>query len=324
MISCSPFVTRVSSTGLLHQMPATGQRCDAQATQLTPRCVYTRTLAICQSQNGMRVLDPVVESLYMPVRRARLMQHQRGAEPMRIVVMGSGGLGGYFGGLLAQSGADVTFVARCAHLQALQEQGLIVRSVNGDFTVPVRACADPRALPPAGLVLFCVKTYDAAAAAELLQPVNNTQTIVLTLQNGVDMAAELQTTFGRGTVLAGVTRIGSTLVAPGGIEQPPTDRLIEFGSLTGEQQEQVNRVQTLCTTAGIPTLVSPNIQRSLWEKLVFIAPFSGLSTLTRLTPTQLLTHEPTRGLYGAVMQETAAVAQAAAGVTPKIAGGTMQ
>jgi 2-dehydropantoate 2-reductase len=242
---------------------------------------------------------------------------------MHIVVMGSGGLGGYFGGLLAQSGADVTFVARGAHLHALQERGLTVRSVNGDFTVPVQACVDPRALPPAGVVLFCVKTYDAAEAAALLQPVVDAQTIVLTLQNGVDMAADLQTTFGRGTVLAGVTRMGSTLVAPGVIEQPTTDRLIEFGSLTGREQEQVECVRTLCTTASIPTLVSPNIRRSLWEKLVFIAPFSGLSTLTRLTPAQLLAHEPTRGLYRAVMQETAAVAQAAAGVTPEIVERTM-
>jgi 2-dehydropantoate 2-reductase len=242
---------------------------------------------------------------------------------MRIVVMGSGGLGGYFGGLLAQSGADVTFVARGAHLHALQERGLTVRSINGDFTVPVQACADPHALPPAGMVLFCVKTYDAAAAAALLQPVIDAQTIVLTLQNGVDITADLQTTFGRGTVLAGVTRIGSTLVAPGIIEQPTTDRLIEFGSLTGQEQEQVERVHTLCTTAGIPTLVSPNIRRSLWEKLVFIAPFSGLSTLTRLTPGQLLAHAPTRGLYRAVMQETAAVAQAAAGVALEIVASTM-
>jgi 2-dehydropantoate 2-reductase len=242
---------------------------------------------------------------------------------MRIVVMGSGGLGGYFGGLLAQSGAEVTFVARGAHLHALQERGLTVRSVNGDFTVPVQACADPGALPPAGVVLFCVKTYDAAAAAALLQPVVDAQTIVLTLQNGVDMAADLQKTFGRGTVLAGVTRIGSTLVAPGVIEQPTTDRLIEFGSLTGQEQEQVECVRTLCTTAGIPTLVSPNIRRSLWEKLVFIAPFSGLSTLTRLTPTQLLAHAPTRELYRTVTQETAAVAQAAAGVALEIVERTM-
>ena len=242
---------------------------------------------------------------------------------MRIVVMGSGGLGGYFGGLLARSGADVTFVARGAHLQALQERGLTVRSVNGDFTVPVQACADLHGLPPAGFVLFCVKTYDAAAAAALLQPVVDAKTIILTLQNGVDMAAELHATFGRGTVLAGVTRIGSTLVAPGVIEQPTTDRLIEFGSLAGQEQESVDRVRTLCAAADIPTLVSPNIQRSLWEKLVFIAPFSGLSTLTRLTPAQLLGHEPTRALYHAIMQETAAVAQAAAGVAPEIVERTM-
>src|ERR671926_1031048 len=164
---------------------------------------------------------------------------------MRIVVMGSGGLGGYFGGLLARSGAEVTFIARGAHLQALQERGLTVRSVNGDFTVPVQACADPRALPPAGVVLFCVKTYDAAAAAVLLQPVVDAQTIILTLQNGVDMAADLQTTFGRGTVLAGLTRDGSSLLAPGVSEQPTTDRAIEFGSLTGQEHDQVDSVQTL-------------------------------------------------------------------------------
>jgi len=242
---------------------------------------------------------------------------------MRIVVMGSGGLGGYLGGLLAQSGADVTFVARGAHLQVLQERGLTVRSVHGDFSLPVHACADLRGLPPADFVLFCVKTYDAAGAAVLLQPVVDTRTIVLTLQNGVDMATELQTTFGRGTVLAGVTRMGSTLVAPGVIEQPTTDRLIEFGSLPGQEQGSVDRVHALYTAAGIPTLVSPNIQRSLWEKLVFIAPFSGLSTLTRLTPAQLLGHEPTQGLYRAVIQETAAVAQAAAGVAPDIVERTM-
>ena len=242
---------------------------------------------------------------------------------MRIMVMGSGGLGGYFGGLLARSGADVTFIARRANLHALQERGLTVHSVNGDFALPVQACADPAGLPPADFIVFCVKTYDAAAAAALLQPVVAARTILLTLQNGVDMATDLQATFGRGTVLAGVTRIGSTLSAPGVIEQPTTDRMIEFGSLTGQDHDQVKYVQTLLEGAGIPTLVSPNIQRSLWEKLVFIAPFSGLSTLTRLTPAQLLAHESTQALYRSVMQETAAVAQAAAGVAPDIVERTM-
>src|SRR5262249_46467039 len=153
--------------------------------------------------------------LDMPAPRARPMRHQKGAESMRIVVMGSGGLGGYFGGLLAHSGADVTFIARGANLHALQARGLTVHSVNGDFALPVQACADPAGLPPADYILFAVKTYDAAAAAALLQPVVAARTILLTLQNGVDMATDLQVTFGRGTVLAGVTRIGSTLRAPG-------------------------------------------------------------------------------------------------------------
>ena len=242
---------------------------------------------------------------------------------MRVVVMGSGGLGGYFGGLLARHGADVTFIARGANLHALQERGLTVRSVNGDFALPVQACADPAGLPPADGILFCVKTYDADTAAALLQPVVTTTTTLLTLQNGVDMATDLQATFGRGTILAGVTRTGSTLCAPGVIEQQTADRLIEFGSLTGQEHDQVSHIQTLLQGAGIPTLVSPNIQRSLWEKLVFIAPFSGLSTLARLTPAQLLAHESTRGLYRSVMQETAAVAQAAAGVAADIVERTM-
>lgn len=242
---------------------------------------------------------------------------------MRIVVMGSGGLGGYYGGLLAQSGAEVTFVARGANLQVLQARGLTVRSVHGDFALAVQACADPAGLPPADFVLFCVKTYDAAAAAALIQPVVAAQTMLLTLQNGVDTAADLQATFGRGTMLAGVTRTGSTLVAPGVIEQPTTDRLIEFGSLTGQEHEQVERVRAWLDGAGIPTAVSPDMPRSLWEKLVFIAPFSGVSTLTRLTPAQLLAHTSTRALYRAVMQETAAVAHAAAGVAPDIVDRTM-
>src|SRR5262245_19096273 len=134
---------------------------------------------------------------------------------MRILVMGSGGLGGYFGGLLARSGADVTFLARGAHLQALQTQGLTVRSIHGNFAVRVKACDTPAGLPPSDCILFCVKTYDVAAAPALIQPVVADQTILLTLQNGVDTPYELQTASRRGTVLAGLTRIGSTLAAPG-------------------------------------------------------------------------------------------------------------
>ena len=191
---------------------------------------------------------------------------------MRILVMGAGGLGGYFGGLLAHSGADVTFIARGSNLQAMQTRGLTVRSVNGDFALRVQAQADPAELPPADFVLFCVKTYDVTAAAALLQPVVTAHTVLLTLQNGVDTPYALQTAFGRGTVLAGMTRIGSTLAEPGVIEQPTTDRTIEFGSLDAQAQPHVAAVRCLLEAAQIPTVVSSDIQQSLWEKLVLSPP----------------------------------------------------
>jgi 2-dehydropantoate 2-reductase len=227
---------------------------------------------------------------------------------MRILVMGAGGLGGYFGGLLAASGADVTFVARGANLQALQTRGLTVRSVHGDFSLSVQACADPGHLLPVDVVLFCVKTYDVTTAAALLQPVVAPHTVLITLQNGVDTPYDLQTAFGRGTVLAGMTRIGTTLVAPGVIEQPTTDRAIEFGSLDGQAQTQVDKISRLFDQAGIPVVVSADIQKSLWEKLVFISAFSGLATLTGLPVATILAHERTRDLYRSVLRESAEVA----------------
>jgi 2-dehydropantoate 2-reductase len=230
---------------------------------------------------------------------------------MRILVMGTGGLGGYFGGLLARSGADVTFIARGANLQALQTQGLTVQSVHGNFTVPVKACADPTHLSPVDLVLFCVKTYDVPAAATLLQPVVASHTVLLTCQNGVDTPVALQTIFGRATVLAGMTRIGSTLVKPGVIEQPTTDRLLTFGSLDERAQQQVEEVRRLLAGADIPVVVSTDIQKSLWEKLVFISAFSGIATLTGLPVAEILAHVPTRDLYRSVLRETATVAWAA-------------
>ena len=245
---------------------------------------------------------------------------------MRIVVMGTGGLGGYFGGLLARRNADVTFIARGANLQALQERGLTVHSVHGDFALPVQACADPAGLPAADFVLFGVKTYDVLEELALLQPLIQAHTIVLTLQNGVDTATDLHKQFSDSTVLAGITRTGSTLIAPGVIEQPTMDRVIELGSLVpGRNQESIERVCRLLEQADIPVVVSSNIQRSLWEKLVYISAFAGLSTLTGLSPNQLLAQEPTRALYRTVMEETAAVARAAVGeVASDIVERTMQ
>jgi 2-dehydropantoate 2-reductase len=173
-------------------------------------------------------------------------------------------------------------------------------------------------------VLFCVKTYDVHAAAALLQPVVASHTVLLTCQNGVDTPVELQTIFARGTVLAGMTRIGSTLVSPGVIEQPTTDQLLTFGSLDGGSQPQVEAVRHLLAQADIPVVVSSDIQKSLWEKLVFISAFSGIATLTGLPVAEILAQAPTRDLYRDVLRETAAVARAAqVNVAPDIVEQTM-
>ena len=126
---------------------------------------------------------------------------------MRIAVMGSGGIGGYFGGLLAKAGADVTLIARGAHLAAIRAGGLKVRSVVGDFEVPVRTTDDPASVGRADLILFSVKGYDTEEAAQRMRPMVGPESSVLCLQNGVDNEAKLETILGPGVVLGGVVHI---------------------------------------------------------------------------------------------------------------------
>jgi 2-dehydropantoate 2-reductase len=238
--------------------------------------------------------------------------------------MGTGGLGGYFGGLLARHGSEVYFIARGAHLQALQTRGLTVRSVHDDFVIPVQAYETVEGLAPADLVLFCVKTYAVEAAAALLQSVVADHTVLLTLQNGVDTPSQLEDALGRGIVLAGVTRTGSTLAEPGVIVQQTSDRAIEFGAWNGQREGVLGQVRTVLEASDIPVVVTHDIRKILWEKLVFISAFSGLSALTGLLPAQLLAHDPTRQLYRGAMQETAAVGQAAGvAIDPDIVAQTL-
>src|SRR6202022_229601 len=137
-----------------------------------------------------------------------------GGDSMRILVMGTGGLGGYFGGLLQRAGEDVVFVARGAHLRALQESGLKVTSPDGDFALPVRA-ADRAADAPVDLVLFAVKTYDFATAAEAIRPAVGPETAILCLQNGVETEDRLGEMYGHEHILGGVTYVSAVIEAPG-------------------------------------------------------------------------------------------------------------
>lgn len=232
---------------------------------------------------------------------------------MKILVMGSGGVGGYFGGRLAGAGSDVTFVARGAHLEAMQRDGLVLDSQLGDLTVkPVRAVATPaEAGGPVDIVIFATKLGDTESAAKSLAPVIGPETIVITFQNGVDgpeiIAAALPGTH----VVAGVVRIASHIPRPGVIEQRGGFADMEFGETDGSASPGLEAFHAACKAAGINATLTPHIRRVVWEKFAFLAPFSGITTLTGHTAAPLRENPATRKLLEDAVREVVAVGRAA-------------
>ncbi len=230
---------------------------------------------------------------------------------MKILIMGTGGVGGYYGGLLAQQGNDVTFIARGAHLYALRHEGLKVKSVHGDFTVvPANATDDPANVGPVDLVLFCVKTYNTDEAAEAIRPAMGPQTAVMSLQNGVDAAERIGKVVGLEHVIGGATWLSSAVEAPGVIRQISQFRRIVFGELDSGRSERIQAIYEVLNQTGIIVEVSEDIQNVLWTKLVFIAAVSSIGSLTRLPMGDYRSIPETRDLLTRLMQEVEAVARA--------------
>jgi 2-dehydropantoate 2-reductase len=229
---------------------------------------------------------------------------------MKIAVMGSGGTGGYFGGLLARAGEDVTFIARGAHLDAMQTNGLQVKSVAGDFHVRPKATHDPAAVGQVDLVLFCVKGYDTDTAGLQIRPLVGAQTVILCLLNGVDNEERLASILGQEHVLIGVVHILSTISAPGIISQTAGPRSLRFGEKDGLVTPRADRIFAVLKGAGINAELSPRIQVDLWEKFLFICAQGGVTALARLSIGEILACPDTAGLYRGVMEEVAAVGRA--------------
>jgi 2-dehydropantoate 2-reductase len=230
---------------------------------------------------------------------------------MRVTVMGSGGTGGYFGGLLARAGEDVTFVARGAHLDALRAKGLTVRSrLVGDFAVPARATDDPREGGPADVVLFCVKAYDTEAAAARLRPAVGPDTVILPVQNGIDSAARIGRIVGPGHVIGGLAAVSSVIASPGVVEHRAGPDVIQLGELDGRPSARTERIASALLRAGVKAQVRADIHVALWEKFVLICGVSGLTALTRLPIGAVLACAETRLLYRQTMEETHAVGRA--------------
>ena len=229
---------------------------------------------------------------------------------MRIAVMGSGGVGGYFGGLLAQAGEEVTFIARGAHLEALRTHGLTVQSrVTGDFTCAISATDDPSTVGEMDLVLFCVKTYDLDTAAAQLSPLVGTHTMVLPLQNGLDSSERLAQIINPAAVLGGVAYVISTRVAPGVIVHHGQNKII-FGERNGGTSPRTEQLRDMFRRTAITGELHPDIRVPQWEKFILLAATGGVMAITRLSIGAIRACPETSALFRGVIEEAAAVGRA--------------
>ena len=237
---------------------------------------------------------------------------------MRIAIVGSGAVGGYFGARLAQSGQEVIFIARGRHLAAIREGGLRVRSPKlGDFTVNAGAEEDTAKVGPVDLAIFSVKAYDNRTALPLLRPLVGANTAVLTLQNGVDSVDEVAGAVGEAHVLGGTTYVATALEEPGLIVQTGVHRSIIFGEVFGDRGRITPRVQAIADVmkpADIEVTAVPDGRVPIWDKFVYLAPFSGFTGAARLPIGAIWKYPHVQEMFYAAAREVAALA-AAEGVT---------
>ena len=231
---------------------------------------------------------------------------------MNFAIMGAGGLGCFYGGMLARAGEQVHFIARGANLQALQSEGLHVESEHvGDFHLPqVAATDDPTGIGPVDVVLMSVKTYDLEAACTAIQPLMGPETFVVPLLNGADIAERIGGVIGLERVLGGTTFASSNLVAPGRARHVANAPL-RFGELGGGLSARGDALKATLENAGLIVEHSNDIRREVWEKYILVSPMAGVSSVARLSTRFIASTPELRALYEDAAQEVTAVARAA-------------
>lgn len=203
---------------------------------------------------------------------------------MHIVVIGIGGVGGYFGGKIASSGQKVTLIARGKHLDTIRKNGLHVKSIDGDFvTHPFLVTDNIYASEKADLVLICTKSWQVTEAAKLITPILKENTVVIPLQNGADNAAKICTVLDKNYVLGGLCKIYSKIEAPGIISHFAHSPEVVFGELDKSKTDRLKKVKEIFDKAGFKNTISEDIEVDIWSKFMFIATVSGLGALTRAT-----------------------------------------
>ena len=230
---------------------------------------------------------------------------------MKITIMGAGGVGGYYGGLLAMAGQDVTFVARGEHLDAILERGLhVVSRTSGEFTVQAKAAPSLEGSEPADLIIFCVKGYDNDVAIDLIRPAVGPETAILTLQNGVGSGDQLAANFGSEGILLGASYVDARKTGPGEILEFGPDASIIFGVAGGGVTPTAQRVLEVMKDAEIPATLSEDSDQVIWSKVVYICGLSGMLCITRATMPEIMGTPEARAMTEQVMREAEAVAVA--------------
>ena len=233
---------------------------------------------------------------------------------MRFAILGSGAVGGYFGAKLARLGQEVTFIARGAHLDAIRSKGLRIQSAKlGDFVATAAAESDTAKVGPVDVVLVAVKAYDNPTALPMLQPLIGANTVVLTLQNGVDSVDDVAAVAGEGHVLGGTTYVATALEAPGLIVQTGVHRTIIFGEVFGDRRRISPRVQAIAdvlAAADIHATPVADARVPIWDKFVYLCPFSGFTGASRLAIGHIWKFPHVQEMFYAAAREVAAIATA--------------
>ena len=230
---------------------------------------------------------------------------------MRIAIMGSGGVGGYFGAKLQKGGADVNFIARGAHLAAMRENGLTVESAHDPIRLPkVNATDDPKEIGPVDIVLFAVKLWDTESAAKSLLPIVGPETGIISLQNGVQKDDVLRQIFGAGAVMGGAAYMATTIGRPGVIVQTGHMQRLVFGEYDGKRSPRAEALLAAARAGGINAEIADDIRRALWEKYVFLVALSGATTSMRVPLGPIRANPRTRQFVLDLMHEAVAVGRA--------------
>jgi 2-dehydropantoate 2-reductase len=230
---------------------------------------------------------------------------------MRIAVVGAGGVGGGFGAALAKAGADVTFIARGAHLAAMKNGGLKVQGGRGDtHLAPTRATDDPAEIGKVDIVLFCVKLWDVESAGQQIKPLIGPDTAVIPLQNGIDAAERLIPILGESAVMGGVAQISASITAPGVIQQVGTFMRMIFGEFDGKLSKRGEDFLALCVKAGFDATLSEQILTELWMKFILLASNAGIMALARQPIGRLRDDPDMRPIFLAAWREAIDVGRA--------------